>query len=147
MYSSFQKDLIALINTKYKAKEYFGELADKSRLQRVKTDLPIILVDFVQSDSKNSYDEEVSFNLYLIHATFSKNETLRANTNLSLLDFVHSVKRLIVEQTFTDAGPIEIKKTKKMLDAAVEGAYLSVYTMSIKSVLYDREPLNEDITQ
>jgi len=147
MYSSFQKDLIALINTKYKAKEYFGELADKSRLQRVKTDLPIILVDFVQSDSKNSYDEEVSFNLYLIHATFSKNETLRANTNLALLDFVHSVKRLIVEQAFTDAGPIEIIKTKKMLDAAVEGAYLSVYTMNIKSVLYDREPLNEDITQ
>jgi len=147
MLSTFQTSLIAYLNTTYKAKEYFGELSDKSRLNRVKSDLPIILVDFVESNTQNSYDEEVTFNLYLIHATYSKNESIRANTNLSLLDFVHSVKRLIVEQVFTDSGPIEINKTKKMLDTAVDGAYLTVYTMSIKSIIYDREPLNEDIAQ
>jgi len=146
MLSTFQTELLKHINTVYKAKEYFGELADKTRLQRVKTDLPIILVDFTGSDSQGTYEEEVSYNLYLIHATYSKNETLRASTHITLLDFIHSVKRLVVENTFGSSSPIEIDKTKKMLDAAIDGAYLTVYTMSIKATVYDTQPLNEDIT-
>jgi hypothetical protein len=141
MLSAFQTQLIAHINTEHKAKEYFGELSDKNRLKMVKNDLPLVLVDFVSSDAEDAYSEAAAFNLYILHATYSKNEDLRTQTNLSLLDFVHSIKRLIVQQSFADSSPIEIKKTKKMLDAAVDGAYLTVYTMTLKAIIYDTEPL------
>jgi len=141
MLSAFQTQLIAHINAAHKAKEYFGELSDKNRLKMVKNDLPMVLVDFVSSDAEDTYSEAATFNLYILHATYSKNEDLRTQTNLSLLDFVRSIKRLIVQQSFADSSPIEIKKTKKMLDAAVDGAYLTVYTMSITAVIYDTENL------
>lgn len=145
MLSEFQTQLLDHINTTHKAKEYFGELSDKNRLKMVKNNLPMVLVDFVNSDTEDAYSEEATFNLYILHATYSKNEDLRIQTNLSLLDYLHSVKRLLVQQTFGDSSPIEIKKTKKMLDAAVDGAYLTVYIMSITATVYDREPLNEEV--
>lgn len=147
MLSAFQTDLIEHINTAHTAKEYFGELSDKNRLKMVKNDLPMVLVDFVSSDAEDAYAEAATFNLYILHATYSKNEELRSKTNLSLLDFIHSIKRLIVQQSFGDSSPIEIKKTKKMIDAAVDGAYLSVYIMSITATIYDTQPLEGDITE
>lgn len=147
MLSAFQTDLIEHINTAYTAKEYFGELSDKNRLKMVKNDLPMILVDFVNSDSNNAYDETATFNLYILHATYSKNEKARSDTKLSLLNLIRSIKRLVVQQSFGNSSPVEIKKTKKMIDAAVDGSYLTVYTMSIEAIVYDTEPLEEEITQ
>ncbi|DAB30672.1 MAG TPA: hypothetical protein CFH84_02660 [Sulfurimonas sp. UBA12504] len=147
MLSAFQTGLIEHINLTHTCKEYFGELSDKSRLKMVKNDLPMVLVDFVSSDAEDAYAEAATFNLYILHATYSKNEELRSKTNLSLLDFIHSIKRLIVQQSFGYSSPIEIKKTKKMIDAAVDGAYLSVYTMSITATIYDTQPLQEGITE
>lgn len=142
MLSEFQTQLIGHLNEKgLTTKEYFGELSDKNRLKMVKNELPLILVDFVGSDGGGDYEENVTFNLYLLHATYSKNEKLRTSTNLSLLDFRRTLKRLIVQHSFGNSSPIEVNKTKKLLDAAVDGAYLSVYTMSIKAVVYDTEPL------
>lgn len=141
MLSVFQTDLIKHINTKYTAKEYFGELADKTRLKLIKNDLPMVLVDFVGADSDGAYEDISTFNLYILHAAYSKNEELRSNTKLALLDYIRSIKRLIAQQSFGNSSPIEIKKTKKMLDAAVDGAYLTVYTMSISATIFDTETL------
>lgn len=141
MLSGFQTQLIGRINEVHVAKEYFGELSDKNRLKMVKNDLPMVLVDFVGSTGDGDYGEDATFNLYLLHATYSKNETLRSATNLSLLDFRRSIKRLIVQQSFGGSSPVEVGKTKKLLDAAVDGAYLTVYTMTVKAVIYDTEPL------
>ncbi len=147
MLSVFQTDLINHIKTQFAAKEYFGELSDKNRLKMIKNELPMILVDFVDSDSINAYEENAKFNLYMIHATYSKNEGLRSNTKLTLLNFIRSIKRLIAQRTFGNSSPIEIKKTKKLLDAAVDGAYLTVYTMTIVATIYDKEPLEGEIIE
>ena len=144
MLSAFQSELIELIKTKHNAKEYFGELADKNRLKMVKTDLPMILVDFTESDSHKAHDEDSKFNLYIMHASYSKNEKIRSDTNLSLLDLIRSVKRLIVDKSLSNSSGIEIKKIKKMIDAAIDGAYLTVYTMSITATIYDTEPLDTE---
>lgn len=142
MLSEFQTLLIGHLNeADVTAKEYFGELADTNRLKMVKNDLPMVLVDFVGCDGDGDYDEESTFNLYLLHATYSKNEKLRTATKVSLLEFRRNVKRLVVQQSFGDSSPIKIGKTKKLLDAAVDGAYLTVYTMTITATIYDTEAL------
>lgn len=146
MLSAFQTELIAHINTAHYAKEYFGEIADRERLKMVKSKLPLVLVDFVGSDGEDAYAEDATFNLYLVHATYSGNETLRANTRISLLDFRRSVKRIVSQQSFGGSGPVEVKKTKKLLDAATDGAYLTVYTMTVRATVYDTEPLEGALT-
>ncbi|MDD2267021.1 hypothetical protein [Sulfuricurvum sp.] len=146
MIAVFQNALIEYLKTAgFNTKDYFGEFARPSEAKLLKTFLPGIMVDFVDSKPDGLQRENVTFSLYIVHATYSKQENLRTQTDLTLLDYIWSIRKLIIRKSIGGSDPIEITRIKKIYDDAKDSAYLTVYQMVITATLNDPTPLDEEI--
>lgn len=146
MIASFQTALIEHLKTAgFNTKDYFGEFSNPSEAKLLKTFLPGIMVDFVESKPDGLDRENVTFSLYIVHATYSKREELRTETDLTLLGFMSSIRKTLMRVSLSDSDPIEITRTKKIYDDAKDSAYLTVYQMVITATLNDTQTINEDI--
>lgn len=146
MIASFQTALIEHLKTAgFNTKDYFGEFARPSEAKILKTFLPGIMVDFVDSKPDGLNRDNVTFSLYIVHATYSKQEDLRTKTDVTLLDFIHSIRRSLMRISIDNSDPIEITRIKKIYDDAKDSAYLTVYQMVITATLNDLTPLDEEI--
>lgn len=146
MVATFQNALIEHLKTSgFNVKDYFGEFSNPSEAKLLKTFLPGIMVDFVESKPDGLDRDNVTFSLYIVHATYSKQEALRTQTDVTLLDFIHSIRRSLMRVSINNSDPIEITRIKKIYDDAKDGAYLTVYQMVLTSTLNDLIPVDEGI--
>jgi len=144
--AAFQTALIEHLKTAgFNTKDYFGEFTRPSEAKLLKTFLPGIMVDFVESKPDGLNRDNVTFSLYIVHATYSKQEDLRTKTDVTLLDFIHSIRRSLMRISIDNSDPIEITRIKKIYDDAKDSAYLTVYQMVITATLNDLTPLDEEI--
>jgi len=137
MISTFQTALIQYLKDKgfNNVKDYFGEFTRPSDAKIFKTFLPGIMVDFVDATPQAPYSDEVTFSLYIVHATYSKQEYMRKQGDITLLDFIHSVRQSLYYAVVSGSYPINIKRIKKIFDDAKDGMYLTVYQMAISTTL------------
>jgi len=135
--SSFQTALVQHFKDKgfTNVKDYFGEFTRPSDAKIFKTFLPGIMVDFVESSPQSQYRDEVTFSLYVVHATYSKQEAVRTQGDISLLEFIHAIREAIFLTSLDGSDPIRIKRIKKIFDDAKEGMYLTVYQMALSTTL------------
>ena len=146
MVAAFQNALIEHLKTDgFNVKDYFGEFSRPDQAKLLKTFLPGIMVDFVDSKPDGLNRDSVTFSLYIVHATYSKQETLRTQTDITLLDFIHSIRRSLMRQSINGSDPIEITRIKKIYDDAKDSAYLTVYQMVLAATLNDLIPTDEGI--
>lgn len=146
MIASFQTALIKHLKTAgFNTKDYFGEFTRPSEAKLLKSFLPGIMVDFVDSKPDGLNRDNVTFSLYIVHATYSKQEDLRTKTDVTLLDFIHSIRLSLMRISIDNSDPIEITRIKKIYDDAKDSAYLTVYQMVITAMLNDSTPLDEEI--
>lgn len=146
MIAAFQTALIEHLKTAgFKTKDYFGELSDPSEVKLLKTFLPGIMVDFVDSKPDGLDRDNVTFSLYIVHVTYSKQEIHRTQTDLTLLGFISKIKKTLMRVSLSNSDPIEITRIKKIYDDAKGSAYLTVYQMAITATLNDTQTINEDI--
>lgn len=146
MIAAFQTALIEHLKTAgFNTKDYFGEFSNPSEAKLLKTFLPGIMVDFVDSKPEGVDRDNVTFSLYIVHATYSKQETLRTQTDITLLDFIHSIRRSLMRTSINGSDPIEITRIKKIYDDAKDSAYLTVYQMALTVTLNDLIPTDEGI--
>lgn len=146
MVAAFQNALIEHLKTSgFNVKDYFGEFSNPSEAKLLKTFLPGIMVDFVESKPDGLDRDNVTFSLYIVHSTYSKQEALRTQTDVTLLDFIHSIRRSLMRVSINNSDPIEITRIKKIYDDAKDGAYLTVYQMVLTSTLNDLIPVDEGI--
>jgi len=144
--AAFQTALIEHLNTaEFKTKDYFGEFTRPSEAKLLKTFLPGIMVDFVESKPDGLNRDNVTFSLYIVHATYSKQEIHRTQTDVTLLDFINQIKKALMRVSLSDSDPIEITRIKKIYDDAKDSAYLTVYQMVLTATLNDTQTINEDI--
>lgn len=146
MIAAFQTALIEHLKTAgFNTKDYFGEFSNPSEAKLLKTFLPGIMVDFVESKPDGLDRENVTFSLYIVHATYSKQETHRTQTDITLLDFHTQIKKALMRVSLSNSDPIEITRVKKIYDDAKDSAYLTVYQMVLTATLNDPQTTNEDI--
>jgi len=144
--AAFQTALIEHLKTaEFNTKDYFGEFTNPSEAKLLKTFLPGIMVDFVDSKPDGLDRDNVTFSLYIVHVTYSKQEIHRTKTDLTLLGFISKIKKTLMRVSLSDSDPIEITRIKKIYDDAKDSAYLTVYQMVLTVTLNDTQTINEDI--
>jgi hypothetical protein len=144
--AAFQNAFIDhLKNAGFNTKDYFGEFTNPSDAKLLKTFLPGIMVDFVESKPDGRSRDNVTFSLYIVHATYSKQEILRTQTDSTLLDYLHRIRRTLMMKSIGGCDPIVVVKIKKIFDDAKDSTYLTVYQMVINTTLYDPIPFEEDL--
>ncbi|MEW5833046.1 MAG: hypothetical protein AB1763_09445 [Campylobacterota bacterium] len=145
MIATFQSALIEHLQaTGLNVKEYFGEFDRPEQAKIFKTFLPGVMVDFVEAKPDELYRENVTFSLYIAHVTYSAQEQLRSETNVSLLDYIFGIRQSLMRVSVGGSDPINVIKYKKIFDAAKDSAYLNVYLMTITATLYN-QTINEEI--
>lgn len=146
MIAAFQTALIDHLKAAgFNTKDYFGEFSNPSEAKLLKSFLPGIMVDFVDSKPDGLDRDNVTFSLYIVHATYSKQETHRTQTDVTLLGFISSIKKTLMRVSLSNSDPIEITRIKKIYDDAKDSAYLTVYQMVLTATLNDTQTTNEDI--
>lgn len=146
MIAAFQTALIEHLKTAgFNTKDYFGEFTNPSEAKLLKTFLPGIMVDFVDSKPDGLDRDNVTFSLYIVHVTYSKQEIHRTKTDLTLLGFISKIKKTLMRVSLSGSDPIEITRIKKIYDDAKDSAYLTVYQMVLTATLNDTQTINEDI--
>ena len=139
MYADFQAALLELLNSieGVKAEEYFGEISDMEKPKIPMGSLPIVYVDFVKDVPEAIVIHNLFFNLYIVHASFSKNKTHRTASNISVLELINSIdKKITAKQIIpqTQEG-IVLKESAKIFDAQANGAYITIYKKTISCKL------------
>lgn len=145
MIASFQAALIDHLKaTGLNVKEYFGEFDRPEQAKIFKTFLPGVMVDLVEAKPDELYRENVTFSLYIAHVTYSAQEQLRSETNVSLLDYIFGIREALMRVSVGGSDPINVVRYKKIFDAAKDSAYLNVYLMTITTTL-NNPTVNEEI--
>ncbi len=145
MIASFQSALIDHLRlTGLNVKEYFGEFDRQEQAKVFKNLLPGVMVDFVKAKPDELYRENVTFSLYIAHVTYSAQEQLRSETNVSLLDYIFGIRTSLMRVSVGGSDPINVVEYRKIFDAVKDSAYLNVYLMTITTTLYNHT-INEDV--
>jgi hypothetical protein len=146
MVASFQKTLKDYLKMKnFNVKSYFGEFDKPDTAEVLKTFLPCVMVDFVESTPDGLFREEATFSLYLVHLAYSKQEETRKGKDYALLDFIKDVKDALHVKSIEDNEPINVTKIKKIFDAAKGQSYMTVYLMSFNVTLIDKNYTNGEV--
>lgn len=140
MVASFQKALKDYLKTKdFNVKSYFGEFDKPDTAEVLKTFLPCVMVDYVESKPDGLFREEAMFSLYLVHLAFSKQEDTRKSKDYALLDFIKDVKTALHIKSVDGSEPINVTRIKKIFDAAKGSSYMTVYLLSFTVMLNDKD--------
>lgn len=129
MYAKYHQSLLDIINTtpNIKADKYFGELSELEKGNFIKNGLPIIYIDFVGDDFPNTKDIDITFSLYIVHMSFSKNKITREKTNNEIHDVLQKIYKLFSFKSIFGSDPIKLEKLQKIFDATAAGGYLTIY--------------------
>lgn len=140
MVASFEKALKDYLKEKsFNVKSYFGEFDKPDTAEVLKTFLPCVMVDFVESKPDGLFREEATFSLYLVHLAFSKQEDARKNKDYALLDFINNVKTTLHLNSIDGSEPINVTRIKKIFDAAKGTSYMTVYLLNFSVLLNDKD--------
>ena len=74
---------------------YYGEFSSLSDIKIDHNKMPAIYVDFLGETPINSYQQKLSFSLYLVAASFSKNEKTRDDKRYDIYSLIDNVNKLL----------------------------------------------------
>ncbi|MCX6076426.1 MAG: hypothetical protein NTW78_05995 [Campylobacterales bacterium] len=137
MYQKYHDRLITAItaNTTINAEKYFGELEKPEEGNFLKASLPIVYIDFIQDDTSKPRTIDIDFSLYIVHMSYSKNKTIRTNTQAEIHDVLKEIYKQLAFKSIEDSQPLELKKLRKIFDANAAGGYLTVYQKEISMTI------------
>ena len=111
---------------------YYGEFSSLNDIKIDHNKMPAIYVDFLGENPINSYQQKLSFSLYLVHASFSKNEKTRDEKRYSIYHLIKEVNKALHLKPILESEPIVLKSSKKILDAKAQNAYLVIFQKNIE---------------
>ena len=111
---------------------YYGEFSSLSDIKIDHNKMPAIYVDFLGETPINSYQQKLSFSLYLVAASFSKNEKTRDDKRYDIYSLIDNVNKLLHLRPILNSEPIILKASKKILDAKAQNAYLVIFQKNIE---------------
>ncbi|GEM_PF-6843402 len=130
------KDILeAIKSTGFNAKYYLGELSSYKEPELIKSQLPIVFVDYT-GDTPSLDKRVIHINLYFVDMTASKTEEYRQNALQSLLQIQQKTELVLINIL---KYQVDIKKTKKIFDAKTDTGYLTIFTKSIDITIPDEE--------
>lgn len=137
MYQKYHDGLITAVttNTTINAEKYFGELEKPEEGNFLKGSLPIVYIDFIQDDTTKPRTIDIDFSLYIVHMSYSKNKTIRTNTQTEIHDVLKEIYKHLAFKSIEDSEPLELKKLRKIFDANAAGGYLTVYQKEISMTI------------
>ncbi len=111
---------------------YFGEFSSLNDIKIDPKKMPAIYVDFLGENPINSYQQKLSFSLYLVAASFSKNEKTRDEKRYDIYSLIKEVNKTLHLKPILESEPIKLKSSKKILDAKAQNAYLVIFKKDIE---------------
>lgn len=136
MYSEFQKTLKDALNQVVPTKVYKGELKDPKSSSFVPKKLPCIYIDFVEEQPFNDIAYEVSFHLYIVHASYSLHEKNQEKKEKKLFELIEEINEKINNKNIGNhIDVIKPKKLSKIFDAKSADAYITIYKRTISTKL------------
>ena len=111
---------------------YYGEFSLINDIKIDHNKMPAIYVDFLGENPINSYQQKLSFSLYLVAASFSKNEKTRDDKRYSIYSLITEVNKALHLKPILESEPITLKPSKKILDAKAQNAYLVIFQKNIE---------------
>lgn len=129
----------------FNVKSYFGEFDKPDTAEVLKTFLPCVMVDFVESKPNDLFREDATFSLYLVHLAYSKQEDTRKSKDYALLDFIKNVKNALHVKSIAESEPINVTRIKKIFDAAKGQSYMTVYLLSFDVTLIEKNYANGEV--
>ena len=111
---------------------YYGEFSSLNDIKIDHNKMPAIYVDFLGENPINGYQQKLSFSLYLVHASFSKNEKTRDDKRYSIYSLIQDVNKALHLKPILESEPIVLKSSKKILDAKAQNAYLVIFQKNIE---------------
>jgi len=134
MVGAFQDALIAYLNEIVNTRAYLGELSTPEKPVLARSDLPVVLVDFVGDSYISPLERVLEFNLYIVHMSWSKNRAYRDRNEKSVLALCEQTDRHIHLVRLAGCEEIRLQRLQKIYDAASDAGYLCVYMRTIKVV-------------
>lgn len=136
MITLFEKFITVELNKDgLNSKKYFGELENPKTYNFKVNEMPLIFIDFVGDKPVDLIRKEYSFNLYISHISFSKNEKTRTSKHHAIYDLLKEIDNKLSMKSFANSEPIKIGKSKKIYDAVVKAGYLTVFTKELSVIL------------
>ena len=83
---------------------YYGEFSLLSDIKIDHNKMPAIFVDFLGENPINSYQQKLTFSLYLVAASFSKNEKTRDDKRYSIYSLITEVNPTITLSAVISVG-------------------------------------------
>ena len=111
---------------------YYGEFSSLNDIKIDHNKMPAIYVDFLGENPINGYQQKLTFSLYLVHASFSKNEKTRDEKRYSIYSLIQDVNKALHLKPILESEPIVLKSSKKILDAKAQNAYLVIFQKNIE---------------
>ena len=111
---------------------YYGEFSSLNDIKIDHNKMPAIYVDFLGENPINGYQQKLTFSLYLVAASFSKNEKTRDEKRYSIYSLIQDVNKALHLKPILESEPIVLKSSKKILDAKAQNAYLVIFQKNIE---------------
>ena len=111
---------------------YYGEFSSLNDIKIDHNKMPAIYVDFLGENPINSYQQKLTFSLYLVAASISKNEKTRDDKRYSIYSLIQEVNKALHLKPILESEPIVLKSSKKILDAKAQNAYLVIFQKNIE---------------
>jgi len=117
---------------------YRGEISDPKKPSINFHHLPAIFVDYI-GDESDGERRTLYFNLYIVHLSFSANETYRDGARGELFDLLEQTDSALRHVSDVTLLP---RRSKKIYDDRTPKGYLSIYTRAVEAQITD-EGVNE----
>ena len=111
---------------------YYGEFSSLNDIKIDHNKMHAIFVDFLGENPINSYQQKLSFSLYLVAASFRKKEKTRDDKRYSIYSLIQEVNKALHLKPILESEPIVLKSSKKILDAKAQNAYLVIFQKNIE---------------
>ena len=106
---------------------YFGELSSYDEPLLQADELPIILIDF-KGEKELNITTELSFNIYVVNISFSKNQNIRGQEIYKLYELLEQIDKALFD---SQEHSIKVHQTKKIFDAKTQKGYLTIFAKDI----------------
>ncbi len=134
MLKNFNTALIAALSSVdgLTARQYRGELGNPEGAKALARELPLVMVDFVGDDhAGHALKKTAVFNLYIVHVSFSGNDTAREGKRWELVDLVEEIDERITAKSFAGSQPVKLQKLQKLFDGQAGGGYLTAFMRTL----------------
>ncbi|RXJ80805.1 hypothetical protein CRU86_00060 [Aliarcobacter skirrowii] len=111
---------------------YYGEFSSLNDISIDTKKMPMIYVDFIGENPIDSFTTTLEYSLYLVAASFSKNEKTRDIKRYDVYTLIDEVNKKLHSNRILDSGLIKLKASKKILDAKTSNAYLVIFQKNLE---------------